>query len=223
LAGAVAGYRQDGFAVIPAVLDAAAVAVAAEHLAVLEAREPRSGPIVTAALESDAVLAGLAEDPRLTTIAGVLLDADPVPFGCSYIVKEPGCRLAALWHQDGHPWRTRLGITAAVTLWVALDPAGEGNGGLRVIPGSHALAAQPLRPSPEEASVFGAEIDPGLVDPGLARPLTLASGDVSAHHPNLIHGSLANPSEYPRRALAVRYRPARELERYGIMGALAHP
>jgi hypothetical protein len=207
-AGAVAGYRRDGFAVFPAALDAVTVAAAQEHLVRLQVRQPRSGPIVTAALDGDAVLAGLAEDPRVTTIAGLLLDADPVPFGCSYLVKEAGCGLPALWHQDGHPWRTRLGITTAVTLWIALDPAGAANGGLRVIPGSHALAAQPLRPSTGEPNVFAAEIDPGLVDAAAAVGLTLAPGDVAAHHPNLIHGSLANRSEQPRRALAIRYRPA---------------
>jgi ectoine hydroxylase-related dioxygenase (phytanoyl-CoA dioxygenase family) len=110
-----------------------------------------------------------------------------------------------LWHQDGYPWRARLGITEAVTLWIALDRADESTGGLQMIPGSHHMDAQPLRPQPSHANVFGSEIDPHLVDATLARSLTLAPGDVSAHHPNLIHGSLPNWSEKPRRALAVRY------------------
>lgn len=163
---------------------------------------------MTAALATDHFLAEMADDPRLSSIARDILEAEPVAFGCTYIVKEPRHGLAALWHQDGHPWRTRLGVTEAVTLWVALDPADENSGGLRVIPGSHALAAQPLRPSTGPASVFGSEIDPGLVDETRARQLTLNPGDVSAHHPHLIHGSLPNRSEHVRRALAVRYRPA---------------
>ena len=163
---------------------------------------------MTASLGRDRVLAGFVDDPRLATIARHILDADPVAFGCTYLVKEPRRGLPVLWHQDGHPWRTRFGITDAVTLWIALDRAGEDNGGLRVIPGSHTLAAQPLRPSTGEPSVFGGEIDPALVDATLARQLTLAPGDVVAHHPDLIHGSLANRSAHVRRALAIRYRPA---------------
>jgi ectoine hydroxylase-related dioxygenase (phytanoyl-CoA dioxygenase family) len=56
--------------------------------------------------------------------------------------------------------------------------------------------------------VFGREIAPHLVESGLAQNLILSAGDVSAHHPNLIHGSWPNRSGYLRRALAIRYRSA---------------
>jgi ectoine hydroxylase-related dioxygenase (phytanoyl-CoA dioxygenase family) len=162
---------------------------------------------VTAPLTGDVFLSGIAHDPRLSGIASCLLDALAVPFGCTYFVKEPAHGLPALWHQDGYPWQTQLGITRAVTLWIALDPAHEDNGCLRVIPGSHTLAAEPLRLRPDYPSLFGAEIDPDLVEAGRARSLILTPGDASAHHPNLIHSSLSNRSAHPRRALAVRYRP----------------
>lgn len=206
-AAAASGYRSDGFVVIPAVLDEPTVASCLDHLQLLSAGVRPSGPIVTAPLGSDPFLAGMAADPRLAAIACCLLGSEPAPFGCTYIVKEPRGGPAVLWHQDGYPWQTRLGITEAVTLWIALDAADEVNGGLRVIPGSHLLAAQPLRPNSSAANVFGSEIDPGLVDPALAHQLSLAPGDVSAHHPHLIHGSLPNPSARPRRALVIRYRP----------------
>jgi phytanoyl-CoA hydroxylase len=200
-------YRRDGFVVVRAALDQVMVTACTEHLSLLQARHQSTGPIVTASLTADAFLAGIAADLRLATIAGWLLDAEPVPFGCTYIVKEPYRGLPVAWHQDGYPWRTRLGITEAVTLWVSLDNTGEENGGLRVIPGTHAVSAQPLRPHGGQSSVFGAAIDSGLVDETLARPLTLAPGDLSAHHANLIHGSLPNRSAHLRRALVVRYRP----------------
>jgi hypothetical protein len=207
MAAAASAYQRDGFVVIPAVLDEATVAACIEHLQLLSAGGRPTGPIVTASLGSDSFLARIAGDPRLVAIAGCLLDSAPAAFGCTYIVKEPRGGLPVLWHQDGYPWRTRLGITEAVTVWIALDAADEVNGGLRVIPGSHVLPAQPLRPSASGSSVFGSEIDPDLVDPTLAHQLKLAPGDVSAHHPRLIHGSLPNPSARSRRALAVRYRP----------------
>jgi hypothetical protein len=201
-------YRQDGFVVVPGVFDQAAVTACIEHLQVLQGGGDEGGPIVTADLSSDSFLARTAEDPRLVAIAGCLLEAAPAPFGCTYFVKPSRVGLPVLWHQDGYPWQSGLGIAEAITLWIALDPVGEHNGGPRVIPGSHLLAAQPLRPNRERPNVFGAEIDPGLVDTTLARQITLAAGALSAHHPNLIHGSLPNRSDRPRRALAVRYRPA---------------
>jgi ectoine hydroxylase-related dioxygenase (phytanoyl-CoA dioxygenase family) len=115
-----------------------------------------------------------------------------------------------LWHQDGLPWQTLFGITEAVTLWVALDSADAGNGGLAVVPRSHLMPAQPLRPNVDRPSVFGLEIDPSLVEEELAVNLDLEPGDVSAHHPSLIHGSGPNVSGRPRRSLAVRYRPRGE-------------
>jgi hypothetical protein len=177
------------------------------HLAGLQAVIGQGAAIVTAPLMTDSFLAGLAGDPRLADIAWCLLGgAQPVPFGCTYFVKEPYCGLPVLWHQDGYPWRTRLGIREAVTLWLALDRSDEETGGLLMIPGTHSLAAQPLRRHSAQASVFGCEIDPDLVADSRARPVVLAPGDVSAHHPNLIHGSASNRSPQLRRGLAIRYR-----------------
>jgi ectoine hydroxylase-related dioxygenase (phytanoyl-CoA dioxygenase family) len=198
-------YRRQGYVVIRGVVDQAMLTTCVEHLGYLQDRQPRPGPIVTAPLTSDPFLMELAGDPGLSNIAGCLLGCDPECFGCTYFVKPPRSGLPVLWHQDGHPWRARLGITEALTLWIALDRADESTGGLQVIPGSHHLDAQPLRPGRDQPNMFGSEIDPDLVDAALARLLALAPGDVSAHHPNLIHGSLPNWSEEPRRALAVRY------------------
>jgi ectoine hydroxylase-related dioxygenase (phytanoyl-CoA dioxygenase family) len=206
-AGIAARYHRNGYVVIPAVVEPARVTGCVEHLRFLQDRHA-PGPIVTAPVAGDPFLAEMAGDPNLSAIARALLEGEPVPFGCTYFVKEPRQGPPARWHQDGYPWRIQLGITEAVTLWVALDRADEETGGLRVIPGSHALAAQPLIRGPAEGNVFGWEIAPHLVEPGLAQNLTLAAGDVSAHHPNLIHGSGPNRSGYLRRALAIRYRPA---------------
>src|ERR1700722_9318338 len=82
-------YRRDGFVVVPAVFDRLVVTACTEHLRRLQARQFPTGPIVTAALSNDRFLAGIASDLRLAAVAGCLLDAAPVPFGCTYIVKEP--------------------------------------------------------------------------------------------------------------------------------------
>jgi ectoine hydroxylase-related dioxygenase (phytanoyl-CoA dioxygenase family) len=157
----------------------------------------------------------LSRDGRLLELASSLLGGGgPVAcFGITFVVKAAGDDAsAALWHQDGYPWESDLGITSAVTLWMALDPVGPDNGGLAVIPGSHSLPAQPLGPGGTAPgggrsvrSLFGGGIGPAFVDESLAVPLVMGPGDVSAHHPHLIHGSPANTSASVRRALVLRY------------------
>lgn len=192
-------WVEHGHLVVQGVLDAATVDRLARHCDALPGDALR-----TAALDRDDVLAGIVADERLLAIARSVLD-EPEPFGATFVVKPAHTGLPALWHQDGHPWRER-GIVDAVTLWVAIDPATVENGCLRVIPGSHRMDTQPLRPRPDVESVFGAEIDPALVDEPAAVDVVLDPGDVSVHHPNLVHGSGPNATERQRRALALRYR-----------------
>ena len=186
---------------VPALLDAPAVAAARDHLATL----PATGALVTAPLDTDPFFADLVARPALVGVATEVLGGAVEAFGCTYVVKAAGTGVATRWHQDGHPWAAR-GIDQAVSIGIALDDAGPANGGLLVIPGSHRLAAQPLRPATEEPNTFGVEIDPALVDESLAVPVVLAPGDASVHHPNLIHGAGANRSDRPRTTLVVRYR-----------------
>lgn len=152
------------------------------------------------------MFADLVAHPALAAIARDALGGEVEAFGCTFVVKPARAGLPARWHQDGRPWEER-GIDRAVTLGVALDRTTEANGCLRVIPGSHRLAAQPLRPVLDPPSVFGAEIDPALVDESLAIAVPLEPGDVSVHLPTLIHGSDANASDTPRTTLVMRYRP----------------
>ena len=180
------------------VVDDAYLAAAREWLAAL----PGDGPLRTGPLE---LLGALVDEPALVALATDALGARVAAFGCTFIVKPPRTGLPARWHQDGDPWEAR-GISEAVSLGVALDATTEENGCLRVIPGSHRLAPQPLRPVEDPPNIFGAEIDPALVDESLAIPLPLAPGDVSLHLPSLIHGSDANRSDTPRTTLVLRYR-----------------
>jgi phytanoyl-CoA hydroxylase len=195
-----ATYDDRGHVTVRDVLDEATLAAAREHLATLPGGALRTAPLL------ERFLAAISTDPRLVAIAAEVLGGPVEPFGATYVVKSPEVGLPALWHQDGHPWQERLAGAAAVTVWVALDDATPANGCLRVIPGSHRLALHELRPNDEVPSIFGVELDPALVDEGAAEDVVLAAGDVSVHHPNLVHGSEPNRSADPRRALALRYR-----------------
>jgi phytanoyl-CoA hydroxylase len=198
-------YATDGHLVVRGAVDEATVSAARRHCDELADRHPGSA-ILTAPLDADPFLTRVVGDTRLLAIAADALDGEPVPFGATYLVKPPRTGLPVLWHQDGHPWREHLGITDAVTLWLALDDATVESGCLRVVPGSHRMEAQPLRPNVAEPNVFGHEIERALVDEARAVDVALAPGDVSVHHPNLVHGSGPNRSDRLRGAGAVRYR-----------------
>lgn len=192
-------------------MDASTVEAAREHLQSVRAARPAVSSIFPFPLGSDPFIDAMAADERFTGWAAELLGSPAVScFGAAYMVKEARVGPEALWHQDGHPWRERFGITEAVTLWLALDDVDDANGALRVLRGSHTRPAQPLVPasSPEDGGFFGAGIDPGPIDPADVEVLVLSAGDVSAHHPCLVHGSGVNSSERDRRALVLRYRPA---------------
>lgn len=201
-------YLRDGHATVARAVGGTTVTAALEHLASMQASRRVRTAVVTAPIDGEPFFVSITNHARLTAIASTLVGAPVRAFGCSYVVKVPRRGLPAFWHQDGHPWQVNLGIRDAVTLWLALDHANPRNGCLRVIPGSHRRPAQPLRPRPDEPSIFGVELDPALVDAGRAVAVVLAPGDVSAHHPALVHGSEANLSDSPRRALALRYRAA---------------
>ena len=198
-----------GYTIGRQVVDASTVESARDHLRTIQAARPAASSIFPFPLGSDPFIDRLVADDRFTVWAAELLGTSVTCFGAAYMVKQAVVGPEALWHQDGHPWRERLGITDAVTLWLALDDVGEANGALRVIVGSHTRPAQPLIPcaTPEEGGYFGAGIDPGPVDPADVDILVLSAGDASAHHPCLIHGSGPNTSDHDRRALVLRYRP----------------
>ena len=204
------GFARTGYAIARQLLDAGKVEECREHLAAVQAAAPgRPSPIRAFAPDRDAFLASVAADHRLVGWAEELLASPVTCFGVAYMVKEARLGLEALWHQDGYPWQQQLGITDAVTLWIALDDVNESNGALRVIRGTHTRPAQPLvqAEAPADGGYFGAGIDPGPFHPDDVDVLVLAAGDVSAHHPCLIHGSGPNTSECDRRALVLRYRP----------------
>lgn len=204
--GVRARYDVQGHVTVRGVVDPDTVAAAHEHLAGLRARPGGSTPggIVAAPLD-DPFFRTVTRHPDVVRLVSSLLGMWPEPFACTYIVKEPRVGLPALWHQDGYPWRRQIGRREALTVWLALDEVTADNGCLRVVPGSHRLPEQPLRPNEDTPSVFGGEIDPALVDESRAVDVLLAPGDVSIHHPALVHGSGPNRSDRPRAALALRF------------------
>jgi ectoine hydroxylase-related dioxygenase (phytanoyl-CoA dioxygenase family) len=107
-----------------------------------------------------------------------------------------------MWHQDAPYWPIIAPMTE-VTAWVALDDADVDNGCMSMVPGSHLWGnniefLHTLKQYEDMPSAFeGHEIK-------VVR-CPVKKGEVHYHHALTWHGSHANTSGRPRRAIALHY------------------
>ena len=116
--------------------------------------------------------------------------------------KPPEIGGVNMWHQDAPYWPIIAPMTE-VTAWVALDDADETNGCMSMIPGSHQWGNQidflhTLDNYEDMPATFdGHELN-------IVR-CPVRKGEVHFHHALTWHGSHANTSGRPRRAIAFHY------------------
>jgi ectoine hydroxylase-related dioxygenase (phytanoyl-CoA dioxygenase family) len=116
--------------------------------------------------------------------------------------KPPQIGGTNMWHQDAPYWPIIAPMTE-VTAWVALDDADESNGCMSMVPGSHLWGNQidflhtlkeyddmPARFESHEIKILRCPVK---------------KGEVHYHHALTWHGSHANTSGRPRRAIALHY------------------
>jgi hypothetical protein len=102
-------YQADGYLVTRSALTSDWLGQALDHLDRLLHHRNSDSPLVAPPLATDTVLSDLVTDSPLTRVAAELVGPNPVLFGCTYVVKPAFRGLPVWWHQDGHPWRERLG------------------------------------------------------------------------------------------------------------------
>ena len=106
------------------------------------------------------------------------------------------------WHQDYSYW-TRTRPMAHLTCWIGLDDATVENGCIHYIPGSHRWD---LLPATDLANDMEA-IQAVLTDEQKAQfkpvAIELKKGHGTFHHPLTVHGSYANRTRRPRRAMVL--------------------
>lgn len=167
-------------------------------------------------LMANPAVSALANDYRLTAIAGETLVHVATPFRATLFEKSARTNWLIPWHQDTAlplasrfdasgwgPWSEKAGalhahapawaLSRVIALRVHLDASAAGNGPLRVIPGSHT------------AGVLTDEAIPDYVsrrDPVLC---LAPRGGVLAMSPLLIHSSSKAQSAAPRRVLHIEY------------------
>ena len=202
-----AAYDRDGFAIVRNVVDLDLIAEANDHVDWLLAKHPDLRPeqLHHYLCQHDPFWIRLVSDDRLLDLAEQFIGPNIALFGTHYICKPPFDGQAVLWHQDGSYWP--LDPMEVVTLWLALTDTTPENGCMRVIPGTQGMDLQALMQRTDVPNVLSSGMDEGIVDESAAVDCVMGPGDVSVHHPNVIHGSNANTSPRWRRGLTIRYIP----------------
>ncbi|GAB2628428.1 ectoine hydroxylase [Streptomyces capparidis] len=167
---------------------------------------------------ADARLRAAALAPAVLRAARLLTGArDVALIQDMALLKPPGGGREKPWHQDCAFFTTAPG-TPVVGVWIALDEAGPDNGCMHVIPGSHRGGPVP----------HFRRRDFQICDTDVRRDLDvtvpLPPGGALFFDGLLHHGTPANRSPRPRRAVQFHYAPASaprvgDEERLAVFGA----
>ena len=106
------------------------------------------------------------------------------------------------WHQDGITEKLEDAQVPAV--WLGLTAATVANGCLRVAPGSHRLGLVPHvnRPDADNLTTQGLTAEARIESP---YDVTMSAGEMSLHHPLILHSSNPNRSAEPRIGFTATY------------------
>ncbi|MFT7534040.1 MAG: phytanoyl-CoA hydroxylase, partial [Gammaproteobacteria bacterium] len=118
------------------------------------------------------------------------------------MTKYPGYSSVTNWHQDIRYWS--FDRPELISVWLALGPEYEKNGGLRIIPGSHKIELERGR---LDATLFlrtDIEENFELIDSAIN--LELDSGDTLFFHCRTFHAAGRNQTEAVKRSLVFTYR-----------------
>lgn len=145
----------------------------------------------------------LVDHPRLVELAAALSEARELRLWHDQIQYKPHRRGGVnMWHQDWPYW-ANLDAPYQVTAWVALDDVDPENGCMSMVPGSHLWgnASEYLH----ALASFGDLRGEYQGHPITVTPCPVPAGHVHFHHALTWHGSPANTSGRPRRAIALHY------------------
>jgi hypothetical protein len=106
------------------------------------------------------------------------------------------------WHQDGITEQVKSAYVPAI--WLGLTPATAENGCLRVVPQSHRLGLVPHVdfPNPDNLTTYGATAQVPISE---AHDVVMEAGEMSLHHPLVLHASNPNRSAEPRIGFSATY------------------
>lgn len=121
-----------------------------------------------------------------------------------------------IWHQDYSYW-TRTQPIAHISCWIGLDDSTRDNGCVHYVPGSHRWQLLPRTSFANDMNAVLDSLTPSQRAEFKPVPIELKAGECSFHHPLMVHGSYANNTTRPRRAVVLN------AFRDGVSSASAEP
>lgn len=211
-----AEYEETGFTILRNVLDADTMGEVQDWASWLMDKYPTidTAHLHHTLMKNDSHWVSIVADDRLLDVAQGFEPflADGVALFSSHMISKPPHSATRLsWHTDGSYWPLRP--MNVLTCWLAVDPSTTENGCMQVVAGSH--KAEELRELTRDGSEGNVLASATHTDAEVAAmqaegfevvDVELQPGDVSIHHPGVIHGSLPNTSPTQRRCgLTIRY------------------
>ena len=212
--------ERDGYSILPAVFSARDVELLVETVSAINAdRSVRSRGGVYAIRNLLAVspaINELAHSAKLRSLVEPHLSQNAFPVRGILFDKTTAANWLVPWHQDlticvdarreveGYgPWTTKAGVVHVqppakilenmLSVRIHLDPCGEANGALRVIPGTHRM------------NRFTAEQIAAQQTSHAAATCTAQAGDVLLMRPLLLHASSSASQALHRRVIHIDY------------------
>jgi len=184
--------RRDGYAVVPGLLEAAALAAAREEIGRLVAAAPWGSGFdgsrtrrVWALLARTRCMDAAAINPAVLAAVDAAIGSE-AQFSLTYATEvHPGQTAQVLHYEQGIYPLPRDRDVMVTTIW-ALDDFTAANGATRVVPGSH-------------------ERSGGRPDPAATVPVEMAAGSVLIFSGRLWHGAGANSSDRTRLGVVIDY------------------
>ena len=160
----------------------------------------------------------IATHPRILDMVAQLIGADIVLWGTSVFYKRAVAGPETAWHRDAQAW-PMIKPLATTTVWIAATPSHQGNGCVRVIPGSHRARqigehgfADPT------ASIVARSLAAHEFDASTARDIPIEPGQMIIFDIFTIHGGGPNPGTAPRAGYALRFMPSTSHFDHGAAG-----
>ena len=198
----VSRYEQDGYISGLRLIDDSQANM---HRQALESAEALHGDLhylskVHTLFRSPLALATL---PAALDIVEQLIGPDILLFNTTYIIKEAGTASHVSWHQDLTYWG--LSDDDQVSMWLALSPATEQTGCMKMLPGSHKQGRIEHHVTEDKDNVLLQGQTVTNFDDSHSKLCPLAPGEASFHHGWTLHTSAPNHGDDRRIGLNVQY------------------
>jgi non-haem Fe2+, alpha-ketoglutarate-dependent halogenase len=135
-----------------------------------------------------------------------LIGPDILCWNSWFWIKEANTTSYVSWHQDSQYWG--LDTSKLVTAWLALSPANEASGCMKILPGSHLSEPMPHVDLYHEDNLLTRGQEIIEIDESNAVAMPLKTGEMSFHNISIAHASGVNQTDDRRIGLSFHYMPA---------------